>query len=257
MALHERRVVVVLDPFTSGSTVAAQGVDLAVLLGGELSGVFVEDVELVRAARLPFSRLFHDTGASQGLDVATVETTLRAAVSRARNDLEEAARLAQLAFSFRVARGTLLAALAQDSAVRDLIVVGSAVRSAPASVRPDSVRPSQRPAPVAVVLGESGAEGQLLDVVEAMTRSPRGAVRLIVPRASEPRLLARVERWTGRLRDRASVDQVAELDATTLAPRIAKARPRALIVALDDPWLSDSALRVLRRRLACPIILVR
>ncbi len=253
MAADERRVVVVLDPYSTGSAVAAQAADLAVVLGRPLSGVFVEDSELIRAGRLPFSRLLHDTGVSRGIDSAAVETALRAAVTRARGELEAAARPGRLVFSFRVARGTVLGTLEQDASESDLIVVGSAMRTAPPASRPGV----ERPAPIAVVLDTPGSEDGLLDVVLAMVQAEGVPVRLIVPASAKPALLARVERWTRKLRGNARVDAIADFDWTSLAGRVTKERTRALLVSLGDPWLSETTLRALRRRLACPIILVR
>jgi hypothetical protein len=103
-----QRIVVAL-----GAGTPARELDAAAALAGrsgaELLGLFIEDLDLIRFAALPFA---HEIGAAsaarRGLDVASVERALRALASDAERMLAGAAGRSSVPWSFRVARGTLL-----------------------------------------------------------------------------------------------------------------------------------------------------
>ena len=71
-----RRILVVLDasPFGLEALEAAAG--LAARLRAELQGLFVEDVDLLRLAGLPFARELAYSSSQRRLDVATMEHVL-------------------------------------------------------------------------------------------------------------------------------------------------------------------------------------
>jgi nucleotide-binding universal stress UspA family protein len=125
-----KRILVALD--ASGASVAAirTAVDLAARFRAELIGLFVEDVNLLRSAELPFVR---EVGAfsldARRLNLIDLERQLRAQAERLRRTLETSARLQGIPWEFRVTRGPVALEIITAGAEADLMILGKAGRS--------------------------------------------------------------------------------------------------------------------------------
>jgi hypothetical protein len=104
-----RRILVAADGSSERRAVLAAAARLAASMEAELAGLFVEDVELLRLAGLPFA---HEASVSSGifrrLEAPDVERQFRLAAEQAREALREAASGWGLRSSFRVARGRVI-----------------------------------------------------------------------------------------------------------------------------------------------------
>jgi len=120
-----RRILVALDGSPESRATLAAAARLGSTAGAELSGLFVEDIELLRLAGLPFAR---EAGVSSGvfrrLDATDVERGFRVAAERARAALHEATGAAALRSSFRVARGRVVPELLAASREADVVATG-------------------------------------------------------------------------------------------------------------------------------------
>jgi len=119
-----RRLVVALQGGIPQPELEAAG-GLARSLDAELVGLFVEDLDLLRFAALPFAReIGFASAARRRLDPASLERDLRAHAAEAERRLAQVAARAQVPSAFRVARGVahaeLLAAAAAEAA-RDVL----------------------------------------------------------------------------------------------------------------------------------------
>lgn len=118
--MTRRRIVVALEAGTPDRELEAV-VALARGMDAELLGLFVEDLDLLRFAALPFA---HEIGgasaARRRLDPASLERDLRAHAAEAERRLAGVAARVQVPSIFRVTRGVvhaeLLAAAATESA---------------------------------------------------------------------------------------------------------------------------------------------
>ena len=120
-----RRILVALDASPHSLAALEAAAELAAGLKAELLGLFVEDINLLRLAELPFARemgVFSTT--RRQLDILEVERELRAQASRARRALAIAAGRAQVPWSFRVARGVIAAELLAAASEADLVILG-------------------------------------------------------------------------------------------------------------------------------------
>jgi len=120
-----RRIVVAIDASPTSEAALEATVDLAAAWGAELLGIFVEDVNLLRMASLPFAReLGSHSGEFRSVDPENLRRQLRWQAERARKGLESAALSRGVTVSFKVARGRvneeLLAALSEA----DLLSLG-------------------------------------------------------------------------------------------------------------------------------------
>ncbi len=127
-----RRILVALDASVGSFAALEAAADLAGRSQAELLGLFVEDANLFRIARLPSARhVGLPSGADETLDVRAVENQLRAVAARARSALEAAGRRMQVRVTFQVARGHVAREVALAAEEADLLILGWASRPLP------------------------------------------------------------------------------------------------------------------------------
>jgi len=118
-----RRITVVQEPARAARALDAVA-EAAAALEAELLGLFLEDVELLHFAGLPFAREIGASSAQQrGLDVQTMERRLRFQAEEARRALAAAVEGKPLRWSFRVERGSVPAQLRKALADADLVIL--------------------------------------------------------------------------------------------------------------------------------------
>jgi hypothetical protein len=122
-----RRVLLALDAAADARTAIDIAVRFAARAGVRLHAVFVEDEELLNLASSPIAREVVAGMRGGGLSSGDVELHLRAAASRAQQEVLGAARLHALEHSFEIVRGGAEAALSVASA-GDLVVAAALAR---------------------------------------------------------------------------------------------------------------------------------
>jgi hypothetical protein len=116
-----RRITVVQGAMQATRALDALA-EAAAALEAELTGLFVEDVELLHFAGLPFAREI-GVFSAQATDVRTMERRLRHQAEEARRALAAAAEGKSLRWSFRIERGSLPAQVRSALADADLVVL--------------------------------------------------------------------------------------------------------------------------------------
>jgi hypothetical protein len=123
-----QRIVVELDAGPRARAALEAAAQLAARTQAELVGLFVEDVELLYLAGLPFAReVGYPSATLRPLDVAAMERALRAAAHDMQRALAAVAGRGPLSWSFRTARAAVPAAL-RAAAAEGGIVVSCALR---------------------------------------------------------------------------------------------------------------------------------
>jgi len=93
----------------------------------EITGLFIEDLEVLNLSRLPVSReVRYEDASSRVPDAADMERQIRAQGRRVRAAFESRAHAMNVASSFRVTRGPLTRCLLEACAGFDVLVVASA-----------------------------------------------------------------------------------------------------------------------------------
>jgi len=267
-----RRILVALDDAGPNRDALSAAVDLAARLSAHLEGLFVEDVNLLRAAALPFAfEISVPSGALQPVDRCQLEAQLRAAAESARAALAAAAQPYPITWSFRVARGQVSVELLGAARSADLLVVGRRARRAgarpgqtartAASGAPTSVLVAVHDhdlrLPMAVAYDGSLAADRALDVVRRLSLEGGSAVTLLVSAdteqgasslADEARLRlapgpARVQ-WTGG-------DRIEDLI------RVAQDSRALLVVGADSPLFRSGGLERLLDAIDQPLLVIR
>jgi nucleotide-binding universal stress UspA family protein len=120
-----RRILVALDASRQSLAALEAATDLGARMQAELIGLFVEDVNLLRLAELPFAQEVGSYSAGQRqLTPARIEEQLRAQAERARRSLQAHAERASVPWSFEVARGVVTTAVLTAASRVDLVILG-------------------------------------------------------------------------------------------------------------------------------------
>ncbi|MFI5181527.1 MAG: universal stress protein [Thermoanaerobaculia bacterium] len=123
--MRTRRILVAMDGSPGSRAALEAAARLGLTAGAELSGLFIEDVELIRLAGLPFAR---EAGVSSGmfrrLEAVDVERQFHVAAEAARELLREAFWSMALPSTFRVVRGRVVPEILAASRDADVVAVG-------------------------------------------------------------------------------------------------------------------------------------
>jgi hypothetical protein len=261
-----RRVLVALDASRASRDTLEASARLAARLSSELAALFVEDVNLLRMAALPFARVVGPGCTVSEVDVATVERSLRGAAAEAQASLEAIARRHVLQFSFRVVRDLVVPAVMGSAGAGDLVVVEQ--RSARTAL--DAVLAGPR-ASILLLGSEPPDRGTLVALYEAdagWERGVRVAARLAAatgrslaiapPEEAEAAefetrlsaLLGGLDVSCGALRTPRSLEEIAAV--VRARPRAVVALPRGVGIPATGVEV-DALLRVVR----CAMLIVR
>lgn len=274
-----RRIVVALDSSTHSRAALAAAVELAARLHAEIEGLFVEDINLVNLAGLPFGNAVDmATGRAAPFDTGALEARMKAEIARARRALEDTARRARLRATFRIARGRLESEVVAAAGEADLLIVGAAgldlefggrfkpgrVALAAAASAPRSVLllrhgSSFRGRPLVAYDGTPAAD-KALDAAIALARTGGYAVRLLIAESDPDKARALEAQASARFAAAGAsfVRQEGDSAALTDMCRIVQeTEADILVIAADDARLQGDGRTILLERVACPVLLVR
>jgi nucleotide-binding universal stress UspA family protein len=273
-----RRILVALDASPESLAALDLAAELAAGLEAELGGLFVENVDLLNLASLPFAREASQiVPVGRELDPERMAAELRAQASLARRALEAAAAGFNLRYSFQVVRGQVEAEIATAVTERDLLTLGRGERSVrrkslgrtlltistqlPCSVLlAVAVRPAAT-APVAVVYDISDCGAGALSLAVRIAQQTRRMLLVYLMAENDADFAQKREHASARLagRDiRVRYAHVRGYAAGDLEPALRSDDPHLLVVGCDlaggmppEKWTE------LASRAQCPVLLVR
>ena len=131
-----QRILVALDASPHSLAALEVASALADTLKAELVGIFVEDINLLHLAGLPFAReVRYWSVTDRPLDTSSMERELRLQAEQVKQTLAVVAGRRQLRWSFRVVRGQVAAELLTAAQEADLLALGRASWGATRRVR--------------------------------------------------------------------------------------------------------------------------
>lgn len=277
-----KRILVALDASTDSLAALQSAANLAAAMEAELVGLFVEDINLLRLAGLPFAReVQRATGAGRTLDETSMERDLQLQASQARRALAEAAAGSGATWSFQVVRGVVQKEVVTAALEADLLSLGRTSRPLVRSLRLGSTARAVLSMPRSILLGHPSREaeepiyvtfdgslaGEKAVVAAARLAQFHGAdlvVLLVRPDHGEGRPAAAqlAERGEALVHEVSSeVDiryqDLAEASQEELIKAARQANCSLLVLGGEVPMLQGEALQQLLDELNCPVMLVR
>lgn len=260
-----RRVTVALRGHAADADLLGSAARLARDTAAELSGVFLEDIDLLRLAELPLAiEICRSTCVRRRVEASEIGRQLASMAATAEEALARVARDAGVTWSFRVARGAVTALLTEAAAEADITLVPASRRAFWAyGERVVIGAPGRRlaaaaPAPLAVVFDGSDAAMRALDVGKRLVAAEQRPLTVIVLSSSEEtgeELRARVAEALGA--QPARVHMLVPGDTARLLQVVREQRVGMLVVPALETARLPKTLEALQDRLDCPTLLVR
>ena len=268
------RILVALDgsPLSMAALRAAS--ELAAAMQAELCGLYVEDVNLLRIAELPCATVVEvPTARIRGLTPQGIRRQMRLQAERAERAIENAARLTQVHWSFRVLQGEINDQLMRACKQSDMVILGrtgwSGSRKLGSTARSMLERPLhrtmvmdagvlQQPSVLAAYDGSSAGR-RALDMAVQMVQEKKGYLRVGIVARDAAHARGLQQKVLSTLRD---LGQEARLhwllggDAHELAQLVADERC-FLVLPAELYLLRMKAVPDLMDEMECPLLLVR
>jgi nucleotide-binding universal stress UspA family protein len=272
-----RRILIALDASPPSIAALEAAATRAARINAELLGVFIEDINLLRLASLPFAaEIGVLSPRARPLATEEMERHLRAQRARAEEVLERVAERLQLRWSFRVARGQIVAELLAAALEADLMALGamstqmirrSWLGSTTQAIMARTARPllitphgATVRSPIAVVYdGSSGSVHALALARYVCEQLSDGAlvVLLIADDAEqEERLRHAAMKQLGSSRASARYRWLVESDANELARALRTEHVGTLVFAADVRELDAQSVRQLLERMDVALLSV-
>ncbi|MFP4531131.1 MAG: universal stress protein [Desulfobacterales bacterium] len=204
-----RRILVPLDASAHSRAALEAAAKLAASMGAELSGLYVEDAELLDLCRYPFAREVGLMPArTRQLESADLERDFRIQAEQIRRMLAMLADASDINWSLTVRRGRVLAEILDQAASADLTVLGRVGRKLSSASMGSTVRHLieqsrgmtlilqagfQLVSPVLTVYDGSEQSLRAVSIAISLARAAGGNMEILIP--------AQTEEEFSRLRD--------------------------------------------------------
>jgi len=260
------RVMVALGADTAGEAALEAAVQLAAALRAELTGLFIEDVNVMRVAELPFSREFGiASGLVRPMDVADMVRAFKSAAAQARGAVAKAAQSTGVQWTFEVVQGSGLGPLLSAGRPVDWLVIERARVRAGGVPDPTKLRRRGRfvvgrraRRPVAVVFdGSADAQRATLAAQKLAHELARPLLLFLLARTAMDVSALRAAAHELMGDDRTRAHYVAVLEAGLAGIAGAAQRHHAAVLVWCDSTLRDDAQRLseVLSALTCPLVL--
>jgi len=272
-----RRILLALDTATHSLAAVEATTALAARLDADLYALFVEDINLLRLAALPFARETRLTSATtHRLQNPDMERALRAEATRAQATLATVATRLHVRWSFHVTRGQVAAQVRAAALETDLVALtfsGGApaglthvaatmetiMRGAPCPLLMLPPGAGIHP-PFVVVYDGSPASARALRLATQLAQAEATGVTVLLATV-EPSALRRLRSETDALlagtKVTARYPVLLRPEATAIARAVRAAAAGTLLMAADSPVFDGVARRRLLEELECAALLTR
>jgi len=251
-----RRIAVTLDAIDLSVAALDQAARLAGRMGAQLEGIFVEDIDLLQLAELPFLREIRRSSRSvEAMNTTRMEQEFRVLARRAERLLGEQAARHHVSWSFRIWRGSIdsdLLAAVMEADVLALTRLGSVLaRGHAAYTRRDAI---------AVLYGDSESAFRALETAASLAAEQQARLNVLLPVAGGKDATTLQQDAALRLGEQAESAvfiQIPDATLPSLLDALAGTDSAALILQRDHDLLQTPTLRQCLGSLNCPLLVVR
>ena len=271
-----KRITVAIDCSPHSRASLAAAAEIAGRLHAELLGIFIEDINLIRMAELPFTQEIQvHTARCEPFDLEKAERMLKQQSREASRLLRESAERFAIPHSFRTLRGTVPSLLLSAALDTDLLAIGrwgktpsckrglgsaaqKAVRESKTSVLVTHAGFSLQSPVVVLFDGSAGAKKALETALGLVREKTFLHVFLLGKNASEQTIIRKeAEQLLGRKTENAEFHAVPWTEGPMLRQCIRMTSPGLLIVSENTEALKRETLYRLVDTVDCPVLLVR
>jgi nucleotide-binding universal stress UspA family protein len=272
-----KRILVALDASEANRSALQAAATLASQLQAELQALFVEDINLLRLAELPFARemMF---GSSEGhrITPANMERQIQAQAIRLRRLVEATAQQSKIKAEFKVLRGQISRELLLASQQMDLLILGKSTQLLQQSLKLGKVAQDVLAAvncnvllmqygasierPVAVLFDGSQASERALQLAIQLAHNDHDQLKVIYPAVDHQQqqtLQQQVETITRPLGIDAGHILLHSNTSEALLQITRQYNSRILIVESDPGILNKEAIKTVVQQSPIPVIVMR
>jgi hypothetical protein len=251
-----RRIAVTLDAFELNVVALDQAARLAGRMGAQLEGIFVEDIDLLQLAELPFLHEVRRSSRSvEAMNPMRMEQEFRVLARRAERLLGEQATRHHVSWSFRIWRGSIDADLLDAAMEVDVLALS---RLGSTLTRGHLARAGHNA--IAVLYGDSEAAARALETAAGMAAEQHARINILLPVTGKTDTAAIRQAVVSRLGEQAGMAQFIPMpddSLPSLVEALADTGSDALILQRDHELLRTPSLRQCLGSLNCPLLVVR
>jgi nucleotide-binding universal stress UspA family protein len=252
------RILVALDADPLGSGILEVAARFAVQLQGELSGLFVQDMNLLRLTGLPFAQRSGLWSRGRPVTFQSLQRDMEATAETMRAALGQLATQEQLPWSFEVVQGSLTRVLLETSQQADVLLI---VRQTMAVYAPNQPVPPVRPSgrSTVVLFEDSASSARVLRAALQLhaDQPERITILLAADRERLPALRKHVAEICGANSRRVSVLPDAIAYPEQLCATVHRLVPGLVLMSRESPLIGHANLVTFASRLNCPLGLFR
>ncbi len=268
-----QRILVLLDTSANSWAALELAAEVAARRGAELLGLFIEDIDLVRSASLPFAQELSLTSATtRPLDPSYVEQRLKRQAIQIRQALDRAAQRRSVHWSFQVRRGRVTSEVLAYTSSTDLLVLGkqgqstlrtsrlgstarSMVVQAPCSVLISEAHAHPVAARLAVLVEDRETGLRALTTAAFLAQEENQVVTVLLPR-QQPELQTLAQELLGRWGLQPHLVELPRLDGAAIATTLKQGVDWTLVLSRASSIMAESADRKILDSLDFPLVVV-
>ncbi|MDR4505049.1 MAG: universal stress protein [Candidatus Scalindua sp.] len=272
-----RHILVALDGSPHSLAALEAAADMAAYLNAGLSGIFIEDINLLNLADLSFIKQVDTFSASlRPIDRQHISRQFRMQAIRARNALEQVADRTHIQWSFRVIRGHVTAEIMAAASEADIVILGKAgwsptrekrlgttaqkiLSEAPCltMVLQHGIRLELR---LMVLFDKSGDAQKALGVAAQLLQGKAGQLTVLLSVEEEAALQethAQIDTFLQEYDLQAHYYTLTDINAQKLASLVDREKIGVLLLPGSSRLLKEESLQALLRQAECPVLIVR
>lgn len=272
-----RHILVALDASPHSLAALETAADMAAYLEAELSALFIEDINLLNLADLPFIKQVDPLSASLlPLDRQHISRQFRMQAIRARKALEQVADRTHVQWSFRVIRGHVTTEIMTAASEADLVILGKVGWSPTKEKRlgataqkilsegpcltlviQQGIRIELR---VMVLCDNSGDAQMALEVAVQIMQGKTGQLTLLLSVEDENVLQetrAQIDTFLQDYDLKAHYYALTDINAQKLASLVNREKIGVLLLPGSSHLLKEESLQTLLKQAECPVLIVR
>mgnify|MGYP001819511065 CR=1 FL=1 len=264
-----RRITVALDDSMQSSQALQEAAELAASLQAELEGIFIEDINLIHLAELPFTREIRPASMTQEVvNSQRMEQELRSLARQQQKKLELVANEKGIRCSFRIRRGQIKTELMEAVTEADILTLSRPGQVAEKFTRQSAslslqaaAFPAQQASPsVSVIFGPAASERKALMAAARLASYLDVGLNILVNGESDTETDELLHEAMVQLESqKQSVNylrlpgcQVSDLVKATLS-----SNSRVLLLNSNNSLVTDGQLWSYLEQVSCPLLIVR